>query len=59
MKADVYIETSISWSKVSDGVVGIAITIDNPENAKTLFGKVTQCLRVQQCFMDLKMPWTV
>lgn len=43
MKADVYIETSISWSKVSDGVVGIAITIDNPENAKTLFGKVTQC----------------
>ena len=43
MRADVYIETSINWSKTSDGVVGIAIAIDDPEDAKSFFGKVNNC----------------
>lgn len=43
MTADVYIETSIRWNQVSDGVVGIAISIEDPEDAKSFFGKVNQC----------------
>lgn len=43
MIADVYIETSINWNQVKDGVVGIAISTLDPEDAKSFFGKVNQC----------------
>lgn len=43
MRANVYIETSLSWGQVKDGVVGIAISIDNPEDAKSYFGRVQDC----------------
>lgn len=43
MIADVYIETSIKWNQVKDGVVGIAISTVDPENAKSFFGKVNSC----------------
>lgn len=43
MRADVYIETSIQWHEVKDGVVGIAISIEDPEDAKSFFGKVNNC----------------
>ena len=43
MTADVYVETSIRWNRVSDGVVGIAISIEEPEDAKCFFGRVNEC----------------
>lgn len=43
MRADIYIETSLSWNQVRDGVVGIAISIYDPEDAKTFFGRVQKC----------------
>ena len=42
MIADVYIETSINWNQVKDGVVGIAISTVDPDDAKSFFGKVNQ-----------------
>lgn len=43
MTANVYIETSIQWNEVKDGIVGIAVTVDDPENAKSFFGHVQGC----------------
>lgn len=54
MRADVYIETSIQWSQVRDGVVGIAISIDSPEDAKSFFGRVTECSESAAVLYGLK-----
>lgn len=43
MIANVYIETSIPWNRSEDGVVGIAVSIDEPEEARSYFGVVRDC----------------
>ena len=43
MEANIYIETSIPWNKSEDGVVGIAVSIDEPEEARSYFGVVRGC----------------
>lgn len=42
MIAKFYIETSIKWSKPGDGVVGIALAVDDYD-AKTIYGFVKNC----------------
>ena len=42
MIAKLYIETSIKWSHPGDGVVGIAIAVDD-HDAKTIYGFVKNC----------------
>lgn len=54
MIADVYIETSIHWNQVKDGVVGIAISTEDPENAKSFFGKVNKCSESAAVLYGLK-----
>ena len=54
MIADVYIETSIAWNETKDGVVGIAISTVDPENAKSLFGKVNKCSESAAVLLGLK-----
>ena len=54
MIANVFVETSIKWSQVSDGVVGIAISIDSPEDAKSYFGKVNTCSESAAVLFGLK-----
>ena len=54
MIADVYIETSIAWNETKDGVVGIAISTVDPENAKSLFGKVNKCSESTAVLLGLK-----
>lgn len=54
MIADVYIETSIHWNEVKDGVVGIAISTIDPENAKSFFGVVHSCSESAAVLFGLK-----
>ena len=42
MICKLYIETSIKWSHPGDGVVGIAIAVDD-HDAKTIYGFVKKC----------------
>ena len=42
MICKLYIETSIKWSRPGDGVVGIAIAVDD-HDAKTIYGFVKKC----------------
>lgn len=42
MICKLYIETSIKWSRPGDGVVGIAIAVDD-HDAKTIYGFVKYC----------------
>lgn len=42
MICKLYIETSIKWSRPGNGVVGIAIAVDN-HDAKTIYGFVKNC----------------
>lgn len=42
MIAKLYIETSIKWSHPGDGIVGIAIAVDD-HDAKTVYGFVKNC----------------
>lgn len=42
MIAKLYIETSIKWSQPGDGVVGIALAVDDYD-AKTIYGFVKNC----------------
>jgi hypothetical protein len=42
MICKLYIETSIKWSRPGDGVVGIAIAVDD-HDAKTIYGFVKNC----------------
>lgn len=54
MIADIYIETSIKWNQVKDGVVGIAISIEQPEDAKSFFGRVTKASETAAVLLGLK-----
>lgn len=54
MIADVYIETSIRWNEVKTGVVGIAISIEDPEDARSFFGKVSDCSETRAVLLGLK-----
>ena len=54
MIADVFIETSIKWNEVKDGIVGIAISTWEPENAKSFFGKVNKCSESAAVLYGLK-----
>lgn len=54
MTANVYIETSIQWNEVKDGIVGIAVTVDDPENAKSFFGYVQGCSESAAVLYGLK-----
>lgn len=42
MIAKLYIETSIKWSHPGDGIVGIALAVDD-HDAKTIYGFVKNC----------------
>ncbi len=42
MIAKLYIETSIKWSRPGDGVVAIALAVDD-HDAKTIYGFVKKC----------------
>lgn len=42
MICKLYIETSIKWSRPGDGVVGIALAVDD-HDAKTIYGFVKNC----------------
>ena len=42
MIAKLYIETSIKWSHPGDGIVGIALAVDD-HDAKTIYGFVRNC----------------
>ena len=54
MIARIYIETSIPWNKSEDGVVGIAVSIDDPEDARSYFGAVHDCSESAAVLFALK-----
>lgn len=54
MEANIYIETSIPWNKSEDGIVGIAVSIDEPEEARSYFGIVRGCSESAAVLFGLK-----